>query len=377
LPRPGSRHRPLIPGGRPIPETEFAGRSGIKQAPQAAACSGKTEQDVGRAKDEDGDGGHVRHKELLAAIVESSHDAIVSKDLNGTITTWNRGAQLVFGYSAEEMIGQSVLKLIPEDRHGEEVMILDRIRRGERVDHYETVRRRKDGELIHVSLVISPIRGEGGRIVGASKIARDVTDRYRAEQTQRLLMRELNHRSKNLLAIVEAMVRKTASSTPPAELVGRVSQRLQALSAIQNLLVYGDWRGVDLRTLVTAQVSPYADGRLTLNGPQILLVPAAAQALGLAFHELATNALRHGSLTATGGSVSIDWSFIEREGKKLFEMTWREASGPAIAAPAGTSFGTTILKRATEEALNGTVSLDYDSAGLSWTITAPAREVTA
>src|SRR5690606_27910332 len=142
------------------------------------------------------------------------------------------------------MVGQSVLKLIPDGRQDEETMILGRIRRGERVDHYETVRQRKDGEVIHVSLTISPIRGAGGRIVGASKIARDVTDRYRAEQTQRLLMRELNHRSKNLLAIVEAMVRKTASSTPPAELVGRVSQRLQALSAIQNLLVYGDWRGV-------------------------------------------------------------------------------------------------------------------------------------
>lgn len=331
---------------------------------------------MARAKDEEDEGERIRNKDLLAAIVESSHDAIVSKDLNGIVTTWNRGAQLVFGYSAEEMIGQSILKLIPEDRHGEEVMILDRIRRGERVDHYETVRRRKDGDLIHVSLVISPIRGEGGRIVGASKVARDVTERHRAEQTQRLLMRELNHRSKNLLAVVEAMVRKTASSTPPAELVGRVSQRLQALSAIQNLLVYGDWRGVDLRTLATAQVSPYADGRLALNGPQVLLVPAAAQALGLAFHELATNALRHGSLTATGGSVSIDWAFVERAGKKLFEMTWREASGPAVAAPAGTSFGTTILKRATEEALNATVRLDYGAAGLTWTLTAPAREVT-
>ena len=332
---------------------------------------------MARAKDEDREGEDIRYKELLAAIVESSHDAIVSKDLNGIITTWNRGAQLVFGYSAEEMIGQSVLKLIPEDRHDEEAMILSRIRRGERVDHYETVRRRKDGELIHVSLVISPIRGEGGRIVGASKVARDVTERHRAEQTQRLLMRELSHRSKNLLAIVEAMVRKTASSTPPAELVARVSQRLQALSAIQNLLVYSDWRGVDLRALATAQVGPYADGRLALTGPQVLLAPAAAQALGLAFHELATNALRHGSLTATDGSVAVDWQLVERDGRKLFEMTWSEARGPAVSKPAGTSFGTTILKRATEEALNGSVDIDYDAHGLRWTLTAPAREITA
>jgi len=332
---------------------------------------------VARATDDEDEGGDFRNKDLLAAIVESSHDAIVSKDLNGIVTTWNRGAQLVFGYSAEEMVGQSVLKLIPDGRQDEETMILGRIRRGERVDHYETVRQRKDGEVIHVSLTISPIRGAGGRIVGASKIARDINDRYRAEQTQRLLMRELNHRSKNLLAIVEAMVRKTASSTPPAELVGRVSQRLQALSAIQNLLVYGDWRGVDLRTLATTQVNPYADGRIALSGPQVMLVPAAAQALGLAFHELATNALRHGALAAPDGCVEISWAFVERDGRPLFEMTWHEASGPEVAAPTGTSFGTTILKRATEEALNGAVSLDYDAAGLRWTLTAPAHEIRA
>lgn len=332
---------------------------------------------MARAKDTHGEGGDTRYREMLAAIVESSHDAIISKDLNGVITTWNRGAQLVFGYSADEMLGQSALTLVPEDCHGEEAMILGRIRRGERVENHETVRRRKDGDLIHVSLVISPIRGEGGHIVGASMIARDVTERHRAEQTQRLLMRELNHRSKNLLAIVEAMVRKTATSTPPAELVARVSQRLQALSAIQNLLVYGDWRGVDLHALATAQVSPYAEARLALNGPQVLLIPAAAQALGLAFHELATNALRHGALSASDGSISIDWSFGEDEGRRMFEITWREALGPVVATPADTSFGTTILKRATEEALNGTVRLDYGEAGFSWTLTAPAREIAA
>lgn len=314
---------------------------------------------------------------LLAAIVESSHDAIVSKELNGIVTSWNRGAQIVFGYTAEEMIGQSILKLIPADRHPEEQMILDKIRRGDRVDHYETVRRRKDGELIHVSLTISPIRSKSGRIIGASKIGRDVTERHRAEQTQRLLMRELNHRSKNLLAVVEAMVRKTATTTPPRELIGRISQRLQALSAIQNLLVYGDWRGVDLRTLATAQISSYADGRLELNGPTLMLVPAAAQALGLAFHELATNAVRHGALTSEEGSVAVDWKVAEREGRRVFELAWIEARGPAVSVPAGTSFGTTILKRATEEALGGTVSIDYARDGLRWVLTAPANEVVA
>ncbi len=330
---------------------------------------------MGRANDLQHDDEESRRNDLLAAIVESSNDAIISKDLNGIVTSWNRGAQLVFGYSAEEMIGRPILTLIPEDRHAEEADIIARIRRGEKVEHYDTVRRRQDGELIHVSLSISPIRAEGGRIVGASKIARDTTERVRAEQTQRMLMREVNHRSKNLLAVVEAMVRKTASTTPPQELVVRISQRLQALSAIQNLLVYGDWRGVDLRTLITTQTAPYTEGRIEISGPPVLLQPPAAQALGLAFHELSTNAARHGSLSQQSGAVKVEWTVEERNGERMLELSWSEAHGPVVAAPANTSFGTTILKRATEDALDGTVTIDYAAGGLRWTVAAPAREV--
>lgn len=333
---------------------------------------------MGRAIDVQHAEEESRRNDLLAAIVESSSDAIVSKDLSGIVTSWNRGAQLVFGYSAEEMIGRPILTLIPEDRHSEETEILERIRRGEKVEHFETIRRRKNGELIHVSLTISPIRGAGGRIVGASKIARDITERVRAEQTQRLLMREVNHRSKNLLAVIEAMVRKTASSTPPHELVARVSQRLQALSAIQNLLVYGDWRGVDLRTLITTQAAPYTEGRvLELEGPQLLLLPAAAQALGLAFHELASNAARHGSLSQSQGAVKVQWALTNGKGEPELSLSWTETHGPQVATPANTSFGTTILKRATEDALDGTVRMDYDAKGLRWQLVAPAKETVA
>lgn len=111
----------------------------------------------------------------LAAIVESSEDAIISKDLNGVITSWNQGAQRLFGYTDQEMIGQPVQRLIPEDRFDEEPRILQRIRMGQRIDHYETLRRRKDGSLVHISLTVSPIKDRTGRIVGASKIARDIT----------------------------------------------------------------------------------------------------------------------------------------------------------------------------------------------------------
>ncbi|HYF15162.1 MAG TPA: PAS domain S-box protein [Phycisphaerales bacterium] len=136
----------------------------------------------------------------LAAIVENSHDAIIAKDLNGVITSWNRAAEQIFGYTASEAIGRAVTILLPEERLEEEPMILDRIRRGETVEHYETVRRRKDGSLIDVSLTISPIRDAGGRLVGASKIARDVSARRRADQA----LRESEERLRNALAELEA-----------------------------------------------------------------------------------------------------------------------------------------------------------------------------
>ena len=122
---------------------------------------------------------------LLSAIVESSDDAIISKNLDGIITSWNKSAERLFGYTADEAIGNPVLMLIPQDRKSEEPAILDRLRRGERVDHFETVRVRKDGTLLDLSLTISPIRDSTGRVVGASKIARDITEQKRTEKLMR------------------------------------------------------------------------------------------------------------------------------------------------------------------------------------------------
>src|SRR5262245_11886598 len=118
----------------------------------------------------------------LSAIVESSDDAIVSKDLNGVIMSWNKGAEKLFGYTAEEVIGKSIMIVIPPDRADEEARVLESVRRGEKIDHYETVRRRKDGSMVEISLTVSPLRDEAGNVIGASKIARNITDRKRAEQ---------------------------------------------------------------------------------------------------------------------------------------------------------------------------------------------------
>jgi PAS domain S-box-containing protein len=171
-----------------------------------------------------------------AAIVESSDDAIISKDVDGVITTWNRGAQRLFGYTAEEAVGKPVTMIIPTDRHDEEPMILERVRRGERIEHYETVRQHKDGSLVDISITVSPIVGEKGEIVGASKIARDITQLRRARERQELLLKEMNHRVKNLFSLAISVLRlsgRSAGSVP--ELIESTSDRLSALARAHTL----------------------------------------------------------------------------------------------------------------------------------------------
>jgi PAS domain S-box-containing protein len=169
---------------------------------------------------------------LLAAVVESSHDAIVSKNLNGIITSWNKGAERLFGYAAEEAVGQNITLIIPLDRRGEERAILERLKRGERVDHFETVRMRKDGSLLDVALTISPMKDAAGRIVGASKLARDITERKRSEEALRQTQADLAHLSR-----VSTMSELTAS------LAHEIRQPISA--AITNAKTCLRWLGRD------------------------------------------------------------------------------------------------------------------------------------
>ena len=172
----------------------------------------------------------------LASIVENSDGAIVSKNLDGIITSWNRTAERIFGYTAEEAVGQPITILIPEDRQNEERLILTRIRRGERIDHFETIRRHKHGSLIVISLTVSPVKDSEGKIVGASKIARDITVQKRSQEQIAALVREAEHRSKNMLANVQAAVHLSNADTPEG-LKQAIEGRIQALSNVLSLFV--------------------------------------------------------------------------------------------------------------------------------------------
>jgi len=298
----------------------------------------------------------------LASIVESSDDAIVSKDLNGVIATWNRGAQRLFGYFAEEIIGKPVTVLIPEDRLDEETGILERIRRGERIDHFETIRRRKDGSLVNVSLTVSPVADEFGRVIGASKIARDITEQKRREEQITLLAREADHRTKNLLALAQATVHLAQGETPAA-LKTAIEGRLRALATAHTLLAQTRWAGADLRKIVEEELSPYRSGeqRAAIDGPTLLLAPDQAQAIAMALHELVTNAVKYGALSVPGGRLRVEWRL--NPGRQL-ALRWIESGGPPVKPPERQGFGTRVMERMICGQLNGEVDFDWRPEGM-------------
>jgi PAS domain S-box-containing protein len=306
----------------------------------------------------------------LASIVESSDDAIVSKNLDGVITSWNRGAEHIFGYSAEEAIGRPITIVIPQDRQDEERAILTRIRRGERIDHFETIRQGKHGSLIVVSVTVSPVKNAEGKIVGASKIARDITEQRRSREKIATLAREAEHRSKNLLANVQATVRLSQSDTSEG-LKQAIEGRIRALANVHSLFVETRWIGAELSTVATQELSPYSETderRVRIDGPQVVLEPNAAQAIAVTLHELATNAAKYGALSVPNGQIDLKW-LHEADGRLI--VRWTEMGGPAVRTPTRQGFGGRIIEQMIGQ-LKGKTRFDWRAEGLVCEITLQA-----
>jgi PAS domain S-box-containing protein len=311
-----------------------------------------------------------RDKEIAAAhraaIVESSADAIVTKDLEGTITSWNPGAERLFGYSAEEVIGKSVTILIPPDRFDEEPGILRRVRRGESIDHYDTVRRRKDGTLIDISLTVSPLRDANGRVVGASKIARDVTERKRLHEHQKLVVSEMRHRVKNSLATIQAVANQTVKNAKERD---AFIARLHALDRAYDVMTTETWEKAPLSAAVNKALEPFQEKlgtRIMVDGPPHLSLEAAKTVMvSMMMHELATNAIKYGALSNGTGRVDVTWERHSNPG--LVKLVWQESGGPPVVAPKRKGFGSHLIERAFGGQL-GRAELVFSPTGLSCTL---------
>jgi two-component sensor histidine kinase/PAS domain-containing protein len=210
---------------------------------------------------------------------------------------------------------------------------------------------------------------EGARVTGFVGTLADITQRKEREERERLLMREINHRAKNMLSVVDAIAHQTATRNPE-DFIDRFSERVQALSANQDLLIQNAWHGVETDDLVCAQLAPFADligSRIVVRGPKLRLNAASAQAIGLAMHELATNAGKYGALSTDAGRLDIGWA---ADGD-TFTMNWTEREGPPVSPPKQRGFGTTVMEAMVARSVDGAVDLHYPPSGLTWRLTCP------
>jgi PAS domain S-box-containing protein len=230
-------------------------------------------------------------------------------------------------------------------------------------------------------LHIEPLRNEANEIIGLTCASVDVTERKEGEAHLRLLLRELTHRSKNLLAVIQAMARQTANHAGSTDaFLKQFGSRLQALAASHDLLVRESWYGASLGELIRSQLSSYLDGaavQVSIEGPPIALKPEAAQNLGLALHELAINAAKFGALSVPAGRVLITWIRHETAVDNAVELDWREQLGPKVKARRKKGFGTMVIERNLARALDAKVNMDFDPDGLHCHIVIPANQILA
>ncbi len=310
-------------------------------------------------------------KQRLDATYQHAPVGIVEVDADGKILRANAQSCGLFGYSPDEMLGRSIFAEAVTQRNAADHEQFRRQVAGD-LDRYTIEERigRRDGSHAWVLITSSSVRDIDGQFRYAVRVQQDITERKEREEKERLLVREVNHRAKNILSVVDAIAHQTATKDPE-HFVERFSKRIQALSANQDLLVRNEWRGVKVEDMVHAQLSHFADlvgSRIAMKGPKLRLKATGAQAVGLALHELATNAGKYGALSTDCGRVDIGWG---AEGD-TFIMSWTEREGPPVRPPKRRGFGTVVMETMTERSVDGTVNLDYAPSGVTWRLTCPA-----
>lgn len=312
----------------------------------------------------------ARFRDLL----ESAPDAMVIVDKSSRIVLINTATERLFGYPRAELLGQPIQRLVPDAlrrRHQDLVDNFLRAPAGRAMGRGGDMNAlAKDGSQFAVDVSLSPLHGSDEGLVCA--VVRDVTARRAAEHHQTLLIHELNHRVKNTLATVQSIARQTLKTTSqPAAFCEAFNTRLAALSQAHDVLTRNDWTGASLAEVVAEQLRPYqrSDGdRLALAGPEVILKPRFAVALGMVFGELSTNAAKYGAFSREGGRVDVSWTWTpEPEGRSL-AITWREIGGPPVQDPAHRGFGSRLIERSLAHELGGSASLSYPTSGLVCTL---------
>jgi PAS domain S-box-containing protein len=315
-------------------------------------------------------------EEQMRLILDSATDyAIFTLDREGVVTTWNTGAERLLGYTDDEIIGQNGLVVFtPEDREaGESNKEISKALNEGRAQN-ERWHMRKDGSRFWGSGLMLPLRGDGDP--GLLKIMRDDTARHHADEMNKLLIGELNHRVKNTLSVVQAIARETVRGrVAEAEIRDALDSRLAALARSHDILARESWEGASLIEVINGTLLPFLvhdkpEDRLIIEGTDVRLLPNSALSLSMGFHELATNAAKYGALSAPEGSIDVRWSDERADGGGI-RLKWRERNGPPVSPPSRKGFGSRLIERALAYEMNSTVSLDYAPDGLRFEISIP------
>ena len=318
-------------------------------------------------------------EERFRGIYEHAGTGIALTDMNGRFQSCNPAYAAMLGYSEDELREHDFASLIHPEDHDTALVEIRRLIAQE-IPSFEIVNRYvgKGGKPIWVHKHVSLIRDDAGRPTGIVALLTDMTERKRHEERIRLLMREVNHRSKNMLAVVQSVARQTIAANHE-DFLTRFGERVRALATAQDLLVKYEWRGVDAGELVRSQLSHFSDligERITLAGRSLFITASASQTIGMALHELATNAGKYGALSDNGGRVDIEWRLDRADpGEETFTIEWRESGGPAVTMPDRQGFGTTVVSTLAEISLGAEVALTYASTGLCWRLVCKAEEV--
>ncbi|GAA3749153.1 chemotaxis protein CheB [Terriglobus aquaticus] len=311
-------------------------------------------------------------EERFRLLVENVQEyALFQTDLQGHVTSWNPGAERLFGYSSAEILGRPAdILFTPEDRNGGllQAEIAQAVAGTHGVDARWVCR--KDGETFWAQWATEPVLDATGQVRGVAKVLRDESDRKQYEERQALLMGELNHRVKNTLATVQSLANQTLRSTPePAVFVEKFQERLWALSRAHTVLTRRSWESADIAEIVREQVyTGHYDENIAASGPAALLAPQTAVALSLVLHELTTNARKYGALSQSGGRLSVKWRLPEAA--QALELEWAETGGPPVQSPDKRGFGSMLIERSLG-GVGGTVQTRFEPGGLLCTIRLP------